>query len=531
MKKISVLAKEMSTTQSKFNVGFWVISLSVLSIFSLIINLLVQIFLAREFGTSIEMDAYIAASTIPNLISIVLTGSISITLVPIYIRYIAAKRHIEAWNLVSALLLLTAVGLAIIIIVGIIFAPQILNISVPGFRTNPTQTSLAIQLFRISLPSILFTITNALLSGVYYANQKYFLPSIIPIIQYGTTLLSIFFLGNLIGIKSVPIGMLFGGLIGSTILLPILFREGRFHPNLKLSKSGIAEVIRLGSIWIAASFLTKSNPVLDNYVVSLLPQGALSYLGYSRRITNLIVISISAGISKVIFPIISKVSAELDDSKLSKSIVHYFLLVAYIAIPVVIIMSISRIPLVGLMLERDKFNFTDTVSVSNALMGYSLAIVSLSLGNIITPVFYARKDTLTPAVVGLTGLLIYVLLLSPLTNSLEHIGPAVAYSIISTLNIIIMLIILRSRLRIDLRHISTQIVKILLIAAFMTIIIFPLFTVISDEPGNLVNRLFVLIVVWGVGLGVFFMTSMIIKIQPAIMIYQWLKSVTKLIRE
>jgi len=86
---------------------------------------LAQIVFAAIFGTGSEMDAYLAASTVPTAIVVILNGIYMQVLVPLIIEAQTHHSATKAKQLITAVLNTTIVALILLALIGCLFAPVI----------------------------------------------------------------------------------------------------------------------------------------------------------------------------------------------------------------------------------------------------------------------------------------------------------------------------------------------------------------------------------------------------------------------
>src|SRR5271163_1216022 len=125
-------------------------------VLSRIVGYLREAYTAWAFGAGPTTDAYIAAFQIPDFLAyLVAGGTISITFISIYSRFLAEKREAAAQETFSVIITVMTLVLSVGVILAEIFASQITHAMFHEFR--PEQMALCIRLTRILLPAqILF---------------------------------------------------------------------------------------------------------------------------------------------------------------------------------------------------------------------------------------------------------------------------------------------------------------------------------------------------------------------------------------
>src|SRR5947208_8645953 len=93
---------------------------------------------ASTFGGGTQTDAFYAAFKIPNLLRRFLgEGSLTAAFVPVFTDTLHKKGKDEARRLLNALLSGLLIILTVVVILGIIFAPQVTKIVSWGFVRDP----------------------------------------------------------------------------------------------------------------------------------------------------------------------------------------------------------------------------------------------------------------------------------------------------------------------------------------------------------------------------------------------------------
>ena len=107
---------------------------------SRITGLVREVVLARFFGASMVFDAFLAAFRIPNLMRDLLAeGALSAAFVTTFSQELSAKGDEAAFRLSNLLATVLVPMLAVLCLLGIIFAPQVVDVMFPGFDRSAGQ--------------------------------------------------------------------------------------------------------------------------------------------------------------------------------------------------------------------------------------------------------------------------------------------------------------------------------------------------------------------------------------------------------
>ena len=153
------------------------IQLGGLSAANTVMTFLLQWYVLIQLGTGAETDALFAGLTIPQLVLVVISGSLTHVLVPILAGENKLQQKQEAWSLIF----LVGGLFGIIAILLSVTASLWIPITVPGF--DAAGKALTLELTRIQLLGMMFTAINGVQISVYYARQQFVWAELIPLVS------------------------------------------------------------------------------------------------------------------------------------------------------------------------------------------------------------------------------------------------------------------------------------------------------------------------------------------------------------
>src|SRR5207245_11285253 len=104
-----------------------VVGLAVLS--SRILGLVREMVFAGLFGAGKNLDAFLMAFRVPNLLrDLFAEGALSTAFITTFSKRIAVDGDASAWRLGNKVATLTAVFMSVITLLGIVFAPQLVDL-------------------------------------------------------------------------------------------------------------------------------------------------------------------------------------------------------------------------------------------------------------------------------------------------------------------------------------------------------------------------------------------------------------------
>lgn len=426
-------------------------------ILSSIINLARGIVILRAFGTGMENEAFWAANRVSEtLFSLVAGGALASAFVPTFTAFLAKKQSDKAWKLASSIINLVLVLISILAILAAIFAPTIVRyLLAPGFVDDPEKFNLTVQLLRIILPSTVIFSISGLVMGILNAHQSFLFPALAPSMYSLGMIFGVVFLSPQMGIFGLAWGVVLGSLLHLLIQLPKLLRlGGKYSAIFGVDNPAVRQVGILMLPRLAGVAVVQINFWVNTNLASRYSEGSVTGLTYGFTLMLMPLMLIAQAIATASLPTFSAQAAlgKLDEMRNSLSAAIRTVLL--LSLPAAVGMILLRFPLIRLMYENGTtFTSQSTELVAWALLWYTIGLVGHSLVEIISRAFYAMQDTKTPVLVGVAVMslnIILSLILGPLFLKMGWLaigGLALANSIATGLESIILLIIMRKRLK------------------------------------------------------------------------------------
>ncbi len=441
---------------------------------SRLLGLAREIIIARQFGTSLELAAYLAAFRVPDLIfQLIAGGALGSAFIPAFTGYLATGHEREAWRLASAVFNLLLLILSGIAVIAAILAPWLANLIVPGFdREAQTLTA---QLMRWMLVAPVIFGLSGLVMGILNSYQHFLLPALAPAIYNLAIIAGALFLAPLpgVGVRGLVMGVVAGSALHLLIQVPMLISKGlSYVPTLGLNHPGVREVGRLMLPRTLGLAAVQLNFLVNTVLASGLGAQALPALNYAWLLMLLPQGIIAQAIGTAVFPTLSALAARDELAELRRTFSGALRTVLYLATPAGIGLIVLRVPVVRVLLERGRFTEASTEAVALALGLYALGLFAHAGVEIAARTFYALHDTRTPVLIGAAAMAGNVLLsLSLIRTPLTFGGLALANSLATTLELIALLWVLRPRLGgVDGRRLASSLIRILASSTAMAVV-------------------------------------------------------------
>jgi putative peptidoglycan lipid II flippase len=207
-------------------------------------------------------------------------------------------------------------------------------------------------------------------------------------------------------IVAIAIATLIGGAGQIALQWPVLRKEGfRYRWILDFKDPDLREVLRLmgpGTLGLAA---VQINVLVNTYLATGQPEGAVSWLQYAFRLMYLPIGLFGVSIATAALPDIARQANAGDASAMRRTISHALRMMLMLNVPATVGLIVLASPIVALILERGKFTPADTAATAAALMCYAPGLIGYSAVKIVSPSFYSLRDSRTPVVVSIISVL------------------------------------------------------------------------------------------------------------------------------
>lgn len=411
-----------------------------------------EVVIGAYFGTSPQLDAYLAAFRVPDILfQLVAGGALGSAFIPTFATYWAKSKYEEAWLLFSRLINLVTLLLTVIAFVVVLFTqPLVTHVIAPGFSVE--QQLLTAQLMRWMLLSTIIFGASGLMMGALNAAQHFLLPAAAPVLYNLAIILGALFLSPTMGIHGLVVGVLVGALCHLLIQVPGLWRVGaHYRPalslrDLSLRDPGVREVMRLMGPRVLGLFFVQMHFLVNTILASGLSSGSLSALNYAWLLMLLPQGVFAQSIATAIFPTFAAQVAAGEVVAMRRSFSQIIRTILFLTIPAAVGLYLLRVPLVTLLLQRREFTSESTALVAYALQFYAMGLVAHAVVEIVVRAFYALHDTWTPVLAGIGAMILNILLSVWWVNSMQHGGLALANSTATSVEMILLLLLLCPRI-------------------------------------------------------------------------------------
>lgn len=484
---------------------------------------------AALFGAGLTTDAFFVAFRIPNILRRLLAeGSLTVSFVPVFTEYLKTKAKEDALELADIAFTCLSIILVIISLIGVLLSPVIVSIMAPGFIKTPAQYELTVFLTRLMFPYIFFISLVALCMGILNSLRHFAAPALSPVVLNIAMILAALFLRDFFQepIFALAVGVLIGGILQLAMQWPVLVRKGvRLKLNFNFKHPGIQKIATLMLPAAFGAAIYQINIFVSTILASLLPSGSVSYLYYADRIVELPLGVFAIAVGTATLPSFSEQVTGGHFEELKKTISFSLRLILFITIPAMVALIALRVPIISVLFQRGAFDIQATFLTAQALLYYAIGLWAFSVIRVIVSAFYSLQDTKSPMKAAIVALIVNAVFSIILMFPLKHGGLALATSIASAVNVIMLSVVLRRKIGVFLdREFYQSTVKIFIssMAMWGVILLIGAFMPWRDG-GTFSERLLFLTVCITTGMAAYFIFSCMIKCSEMISIINLIK--------
>ena len=391
------------------------------NIVSRILGLGREIVIAYYFGATEFVSAFRIAQQVPTMLyDLLVGGMVSSAFVPIFSEQ-AERDRTELWHIASLILTLVTLIMSLTILLIELAAPQVAYLMASGF--SDSLLTITARLLRITTPAILLLGLSGVITGLLQALNRFALPAFTAAVFNATIILTAMIGVNLFdwGIEALAVGLLLGAFMQLLLQLPGL-RDARLRVNIDLRHPTLRRVVKLVLPILLGLAISQVAIAIDRNLASRTGEQSIAWMQNATTIIQFPLGLIAAAISLAILPTLSRLAMSNDPTSNQSGPIqtapsHAFMstlaqglrFVLILIIPATVALFILADPIVTLLFERGRFVPFDSQQTALALRFYLLGLIFAAIDQPLIFAYYARQNTLTPALVGLLGVGFYLM--------------------------------------------------------------------------------------------------------------------------
>ncbi len=405
-----------------------------------------SLFIARYYGTSSALDAYVLSLTPMLLISGILVGGMHAMLIPHFLKIMAEKGKKYAFSFFMTF----SIGALVFVLLICIFlglgSPFIASFLGTGFTVS--QTHLTSSLLTISTILLMLTVLNEMAICLFHANKQFILPSLVPFLNGLLSLAYIIYFREQ-GVFSLIWGLAIGMLLQAVLILAVAVK--RFlPPQVKLLPWTNAD-LRTGFFLMLPLLLGASfghvNLVIDQMMASTLTSGSIAALHYAVRLHGIISQMFIMVVSRAVLPFFADHVVSNDLKGLQNTFFSTVKRSWCILLPLSLSIVFFAKLVIQVIFQRGEFSEASTIATSGAWIAYSLGLPFQATGILTARVYNALQENKTLMYVSGVGIGLNISFNWLFMKIWGHIGIALSTSAVYVVTTAVLLFLLHKKVQ------------------------------------------------------------------------------------
>jgi putative peptidoglycan lipid II flippase len=368
---------------------------------------------SHYFGLSDAADIFSSALRVPNFLQNLFgEGVLSASFIPVYARLLGEGDQKEAGRLAGAIAAILALGIAIIVALGIMATPYLIWAIAPGYTGQKRE--LTILIVRILFPGTGLLVWSAWCLGILNSHHKFFLSYVAPVVWNVSMIATLLVFRDLDQDKLI-IYLAWGTVLGC--LLQFLVQLGpvlKLVPGLRLRLDlRNANVRSVGGSFLSVVVgrgVVQISAFVDQAISTLLGRGAMAAMTTAASINMLPISLFGMAISAAELPTLSRLAGkELDATSaagLSKRLNDGLERIAFFVVPSSMAFFALGNVIVAALYQSGEFTSADSRYVWAILAGSGVGLLASTFGRLYSSTYYAMRDTRTPLRFALVRLVV-----------------------------------------------------------------------------------------------------------------------------
>jgi putative peptidoglycan lipid II flippase len=407
-----------------------------------------DIMLARVLGAGGVADAWQLAFQLPNLFRrLFAEGAFASAFVPLFNRHMAedesaAKRFAGEVLAVLLPILVLFGGLMMLAMPWVLWA-----FANEDLRGDGVMFGQAVTMGRIAFPYLMFMSLATLVAAILNSLSRFAAAAAAPILL-NICLLTALVWGALqpegeatrtaTGV-GLAIAVSVSGLLQLLWLYWFMRRAGFRIP--RLTPKVTARVKEMGVLIVPAVFgagVYQISRFIDLAFIRSLPDGSLTYMAMADRWNQLPLGIIGIALGTAILPALSRYISKAEDEEAVRLQANAIELAMLLTLPCAVALFITGFAFVKAFMEGRAFTADDARTTGMVTSALVVGLPAYVLVKVLTPNFFARRDTKTPVYTAVASLMVTVGLNLMLVPVLGVVGLALAGAVGAWVNIVLL---------------------------------------------------------------------------------------------
>jgi putative peptidoglycan lipid II flippase len=356
---------------------------------------------AHFFGNSSAADALKAGLRIPNILYNLLgEGVLSASFIVVYSRMLGEKDEdadVLAWTFGAALALIVAVLVAL----GVVLAPYLIEVIAPGFADEKRELTIAIV--RILFPGTGMLVMSTWCLGVLNSHHRFFASYTAPVFWNLAIIAALLWYGPHRTQDGLAIDYAWAAVAGAALQFLVQLPQTldllkRRRIDFRRVAGPLRTVFRnLGPV-VGSKGVAQISGYIDNVLASLLPTGAVAAINYGQIFYLLPVSLFGLSMAASELPTMSRASGSVEQigAALRTRLDAGLRQIAFLIVPSAAAFIFLGDVIVAFVLQSGDFTHRDAEYVWAVMAGSGIGMLATTMVQLYNSAFYSLLDTRTP---------------------------------------------------------------------------------------------------------------------------------------
>ena len=392
---------------------------------SRILGLVREIVIASLFGATGMVSAFRVASQVPSLLyDLLVGGMLSAAIVPVLSEYLQNRPRDEYERLVGVLFGLFALVLTLLVVALELSASRVAYVLAAGFlKSDPELLALTTTLIRIVAPAVWLFSMAGVMTAVLYSLERFSMPALATAVYNLGIVIAAPLLVGKIGVYSLAVGIILGALAQFALMALDLRRcHLNLHLRIDWRHPALRRILVLYAPVALGLLVTVFQVGLDRRLASGTGAQSIAWMANATTLQQMPLGLISVAIALASLPRLSQYFAAGNEAAYRRTLGDGLRLVILLIVPAAVLLWMLGEQVVTVLFQRNLFTAQDTDQVVMALNIYVVGMVFAAIDFPLNYAFYARQNTLLPALVGVLSVGVYIVVAFALLGRLGFLG-------------------------------------------------------------------------------------------------------------
>lgn len=380
----------------------------VLTVVSKVLGFFKSVLQAYYFGADEITDAFYIASNLVSNVIYMITSSVAVAFVPIYIQ----EKNSGGSSGGKAFAQKTLSGLTYLSIVLTVLleiaAPAVVKIAAPSFQGK--RLIQTVYYYRVLLFGVVFSLCTNIYVNILNAEKVYGFSAVTSVINSLVLIAFIIFghrtMGILAFVLAVPVSYFVQWVVLSikgAKFAPIGLCKNPWDRNVKM--------LCVQALPVLASYASvEINQMVDGAILSGLQTGAVTTASYGATLNGFVSACINLSLSTVLFTEASQAVVAKDKKGIQNGLLNAYYGIFLIGFPILIVTVLCAEDIVAIVYARGAFGETAVQQTAIVLRIYGIGLMAGLIKAVLNRVYYAYMNMKTPMVFGILEVALNILL-------------------------------------------------------------------------------------------------------------------------